>query len=133
MPVTPLTDEEIQKVKNYMGYGSMTALALPYLEWAPIFELVVQKNLNDFGITYIRSTILVNLAKIDTVLDPTGTTAQAFGIKELVGDVVFDTDPKGRALTQVQDLRDYWIERLSETVRIPRAVPLNPGMTSEVY
>lgn len=113
-----LTDTEIQTVKNLLGYGSMTPLALPYLEYAPIFEQVVQQNLNAFGETYIRSTILPNVADLDVKLQ---NAAIRYGIKELVGDAVLDTSPSNTQHAQLLRLRGYWLDRLSETVRIPRA------------
>lgn len=132
-----LSDSVVQEIKNRMGYGSMTQLALPYLEYAPIFELVVKQNVNDYGIAYITTKILPALQSIDSAMDPTGSMAKRFGIKELVGDVVFETGGIKGGATQMDMIlsqKSYWLRELSKTVRIPLACePGGGGSTSEVY
>ena len=125
-----LTDSEIQEVKNRMGYGSMTSLALPYIDTALVFETVVQQNLNTYGESYIRVTVLPNLRQLDIDIFAARTR---FGIKELVGDVVFDTETANRQLTQLGELKQTWRKELAKTVRIPLADDPGQGRTAEVY
>lgn len=122
-----LTDTEIQTVKRLMGYGSMTALALPYIETATIFETVVQANLNAEGESYIRATILPNVAQLELDIFNARSRYQA---DELVGEVKLNKNEHERLLA----LREYQIDRLAETIRIPRAVKLGrSGGSMEVY
>lgn len=125
-----LTPTETQTVKNLMGYGNLTVLALPYVDVAVVFETVVQNNLDAYGEGYIRSTILPNVAQLDTDIM---SVRNRYGIKELVGDVVFDTTPAGRQHTQLLELREYWIDRLAQTIRIPRAAKISNSSTVDVY
>lgn len=125
-----LSDTEIQTVKNLMGYGNVTALALPYIDVALAFETVIQNDLDAYGEGYIRSTILPNVAQLDTDIQ---TARTRYGIKELVGDVVFDTDPSNRQHAQLLALREYWIDRLAETIRIPRAGKPGRASSMDVY
>lgn len=125
-----LTPTETQTVKNLMGYGNLTVLALPYVDVAVVFETVVQNNLDAYGEGYIRTTILPNVAQLDTDIM---SVRNRYGIKELVGDVVFDTTPSGRQHTQLIELREYWIDRLAQTIRIPRAAKINNSSSVDVY
>lgn len=125
-----LTPTETQTVKNWMGYGNLTVLALPYIDVAVVFETVVQNNLDAYGEGYIRSTILVNLAQLDVDIM---NARKRFGIKELVGDVVFDTSTANRQLSQLMELREYWINRLAETIRIPRAKRIDNSSSVDIY
>lgn len=125
-----LTATEIQTVKNLMGYGNVTALALPYIDVELVFETVIQNDLDAYGESYIRSTILPNIAQLDTDIY---TARTRYGIKELVGDVVFDTAPSNRQHSQLMELREYWINRLAETIRVPRARTVSNSSSVDVY
>jgi len=111
-----LTQAELEQCKFYLGYGNLTALARPYFDVAVVFEDVVQKTLDiTWAEGYVRNTILVNLAALDVQLQQQITLqAQA---TELVGDVKIDAMNAFRSLTT---LRDYWIDRLAGTLKVPR-------------
>src|SRR6185503_3220957 len=122
-----LTAPEIQTVKNLMGYGNVTALALPYIDVALVFETVIQNDLDAYGEGYIRSTILPNVAQLDIDIFNARTRYQA---DELVGEVKLNKNEHDRLLT----LREYWIDRLSDTIRVPRAPRTgNASGMMEVY
>lgn len=121
-----LTDTQIQTVKNLMGYGNLTVLALPYIDVAVVFETVVQNNLDAYGENYLTATILPNVAQLD--LDIMNARAR-YQADELVGEVKLNKNEHERLLT----LREYWIDRLAETIRIPRAARVGTTSGMEVY
>lgn len=111
-----LSQSELEQIKFFLGYGNLTARAIPYFDVAIVFEDVVQKNLDiTWAESYVRNTILVNLAAIDVQLQ-TQVTLQAQAT-ELVGEVKIDAMNAFRSLNQ---LREYWIDQLSATVMVPR-------------
>ncbi len=124
-----LTNAQIQEIKNRLGYGNLTALALPYIETALVFETVVQQNLDDFGSNYILTIILPALQAIDTQIAAEITRFQA---QELVGEVILDAPGRMREHLKLVEAQDFWIGRLSETVRVARA-PKRSSTSSEVY
>lgn len=118
MPNAPLTDDEIAEIKNRLGYGSITASALPWIETALAFEQVVQQNVNGWGANYIRETILPNLRQLD---DDIFAARSRYKAARLEGEITLN--PREHEMLVGQ--RGYWLDRLAETVRIPRATP--PG------
>jgi hypothetical protein len=135
------SDPEIQEIKNRLGYGNLTELALPYVDVALVFETVVQNNTDAYGEARVRTVILPNLRTLDGgSTDATGgIIAKArtrYGIKELVGDVVFDTGGASGGETQFDGIlreKEYWISELESTVKVPRARKLTNGQGCEVY
>jgi hypothetical protein len=111
-----LSQAELEQCKFYLGYGNLTARAIPFFDIAVTFEDVVQKNLDiTWAEGYVRGTILVNLSALDAQLQAQIVLqAQA---TELVGDVKIDAMNAFRSLTT---LREFWIDRLSDTVMVPR-------------
>ena len=111
-----LSQAELEQCKNYLGYGSLTALARPYFDIAVVFEDVVQKTLDlTWAEGYVRNTVLFNLATVEVnIQSQVILLAQA---TELVGEVKIDAEKSFRSLTK---LREFWIDRLSETLKVPR-------------
>lgn len=111
-----LSQAELEQCKLYLGYGNLTAMARPYVDVAIVFEDVVQKNLDlTWAEGYVRNTLLVNLAAIDVQLQ-TQVVLQAQAT-ELVGEVKLDA---AKAFRSLYRLRDYWIDRLSDVLMVPR-------------
>jgi hypothetical protein len=121
-----LSNTEIQTVKNLMGYSNMTTLALPYIDVALVFETVVQNDLDAYGEGYIRATILPNLAQLD--LDIMSARSR-YKADELVGEIKLNKQEHERLLT----LREYWLDRLAETIRIPRAGKVGRASQMDIY
>lgn len=120
-----LSQSELEKCKFILGYGNLTALARPYFDVAIVFEDVVQKTLDiTFAEGYVRSTIIVNYFALDAQIQSSATRLQA---TELVGDLKIDARNELRGLI---DLKDYWANELSKTLKIPR-VP-RPGSASSI-
>lgn len=119
MANAPLTDAEIQEIKQRLGYGSMTALALPYIETALLFETVIQQNVNDYGIGYIRNTVLPNLRQLESDI----FTARA-RLKALrVGSISSNPDE----IRKLERQEQYWLRKLSSTVRVQIVAPPGEG------
>lgn len=113
MSNTPLTDAELQEIKQRMGYPAMTRAAYPYMQLALIFETAVRGNVDDYGIGWIRNTILPQLRLIDTAL---GGDDLAFDkVIEVVGDVKLDMRQK-MALAKAR--QRYWLQQLSTTIGV---------------
>lgn len=135
------SDSDIQEIKNRLGYGNLTELALPYIDVALVFETVVQNNTDAFGMARVSTVILPQLRALDGgSTDATGgqiaASRKRYGVKELVGDVVFDTGGAGGGRTQLDSLlaeKEYWISELEATVRIPRARKLTSGSSVDIY
>lgn len=112
MANAPLTDAEIQEIKQRLGYGSMTVGAFPYIATAPVFETVIKQNVNDYGIGYVRGTVLPNLRQIDTDIQDARARYKA---SRLEGEVTLN--PREHA--DLVGLRRFWVQELSSTVRVP--------------
>jgi len=111
-----LSQAELEQCKFYLGYGNLTARAIPFFDVAIVFEDVVQKNLDlTWAEGYVRNTILTNLAAIDVQLQ-TQVLLQAQAT-EVIGEVKIDALNAFRSLNR---LREYWIDQLSATVMVPR-------------
>ena len=120
------TDAEIAEIKRYLGYGNMTVGALPYFDVTAVFETVVASYTSDDGITYVRSTVLVNLRACDAALAPSQLTGRMKAVK--VGPIELNVNE----LEKLAALRSWWIDRLSETLRIPRVDVPGKGACVEV-
>lgn len=108
-----LTDAELQEIKQRLGYPSMLRTALPYMQTALVFEDVVKNNVDDYGIGWIRNTILPQLRLIDVAL---GGDDLAFDkVVEVVGEVKLDMEQK---LQLTKARRSYWLRELSTTVNV---------------
>lgn len=106
------SDTEIQTIRNLLGYGNLTALALPYIERTMVFEQVVQNFTDDYGIDYVRTTILPNMAQIDVDIQ----SARSRYKVDKAEDYTQDKNEHGRYLR----LREYWISRLEDTLKVYR-------------
>lgn len=124
-----LTDAEIQEIKYHLGYGALGIGSLPYIQGTLIFEQVVQQNLNDFGVNRIRNTVLPNIRQLETDLYE---GRDRYGVKELVGDLVFDTEAGRTAYDRLLAQKEYWIDDLEKLTRVPRARPASAGATVTV-
>jgi hypothetical protein len=121
-----LTDAEIQEIKNYLGYSSLTVLARPYFDIAAVFESVVQQNVNDWGVTYIRNTVLPNIRTAETKLAPSTLTDDMQIIQ--VDEVKFSEN----TLRNYTAAREWWIDRLAETIKVPRVKMRKQSASIEV-
>lgn len=139
--MSSFTDAETQEIKGRLGYGNLTANARPYFDIARVFEDIVQNFTDDYGIARVRTVILPQLRALDGgSTDATGgVLAHArtrYGIKELVGDVVFDTGGAGGGMNQFDSLLreiEYWTQQLESTLKVKRAPKLHRGSSCEVY
>lgn len=111
-----LNQAELEQCKYWLGYGNLTALARPFFDIAVVFEDVVQKTLDTtWAEGYVRNTILANLLATDVqIQNQTVLLSQA---TELVDEVKIDAEKELRVL---QRLSDYWINRLSYALKVPR-------------
>ena len=137
--MSTFTTDEIQEIKGRLGYGNLTANARPYFDIAMVFEDIVQNFTDDYGIARVRTVILPQLRTLDGgSTDGTGGQIAAarkrYGIKELVGDVVFETGSTGR--TQFDGLLaeiEFWTCELESTLKVKRAPRLRDSSSVEVY
>lgn len=117
---------EIQEIKNKLGYSNLTTSALPYVDVLLALEQFVQNNLDAYGETYIRETLLPNIRQLETDIFNVRTKVVA---SEVDGEVKIDP----RVIDKLQGLRSWWIDRLSETVRCPRAEQLARRSAPDIY
>ncbi len=121
-----LRPTEIQAVRNYLGYSSITALALPYLDVALVFEQVVQNNLDSFGESMIRDRLLPQIRQVE---DDIFAARTKYVASEVDGEVKIDPMMHSRYTR----LREWLIDRLSETVQVPRARLRSRSSGCDVY
>lgn len=122
MANAPLTDAELQEMKQRMGYPSVLRTALPYIRAALVFEDVVKNNVDDYGIGFIRNTILPQLRLLDAAL---GGDDLAFDrVVEVVGDVKLDAQQK---LQMAKARQRYWLGQLSTTIGVALSPSLSGG------
>jgi hypothetical protein len=107
------TDDEIEQIKFWLGYGNLTTIAAPWFDVALVFADIVQDQTSDWGVTYVRDTILPTLTALDTSIT---SASQVAGIRELVGDVVFEPNTKHLNLLALQR---SWVQKLSDVVMVP--------------
>ena len=119
-----LKPKELQQIKNVMGYGNITSLALPYIDVALVFETVIQNNVDAFGEDKIRDL----LPKIEQLEQDIFDARTKYVVSELVGEVKIND----RHHQKLVELREWEIDRLAETVRVPRAKMKAVGGTCEV-
>lgn len=108
----PLTLAEIQQCKNLLGYPNVTMLANPIIGTSRVFEDVLQLYADDYGIGYIRNTILPNINTLETELQATRSRFKVAKAEE------FTQNPAEMRL--YKQLREFWINRLVETTGIQR-------------
>src|SRR5581483_2344252 len=108
----PLTTAEIQQCKNLLGYPNVTVLANPIIGTSRVFEDVLQQFADDFGIGYIRNTILPNITTLETEL----FAARSRYKVDRAEDYTQDKAEHRRYIRQ----RNFWIDRLVETTGIKR-------------
>jgi hypothetical protein len=120
-----LSPSELMQLKNVLGYGNLTALALPYVDVALMFETVIEGNLDLEGESLIRQY----LGEITQVESDIFTTRQYFGVKKV--DEI-ELDPSQQA-QQLRELRSWLVQRCSETCKVPIARKQNRGSCVEVY
>ncbi|TXH41899.1 MAG: hypothetical protein E6Q97_36655 [Desulfurellales bacterium] len=108
------SNAEIQEIKNYLGYGNLTADARPYFDIAMTFEDVIQTNVDDWGKTYVTGTILVNIRACDTAMAPSALTPRMTFEVGCEG-----ARPNPNELKDLNRLRSHWIGLLSQTLKVP--------------
>ena len=118
------TTAEIREIKQRLGYGNMTLGAAPYFEVTAVFEDVVAAYTDAYGEGYVRDTVLVALRLIDTGLSPSTFLGRRKALK------VKDVELNPHELDDIEALRDWWLDRLSETLGVARVRP--PGKGSAV-
>lgn len=120
-----LTPTELAQLKNVLGYGNLTALALPYIDVSLMFETVIANNLDAEGESLIRGYLTqVTQVELDVY------NARAYYVaSEIVGEVKIN-DKHHEKLVR---LRMWLVTRCSETCKVPIARSQNRGATSEVY
>jgi len=107
-----LTAAQVQQCKHWLGYGNLTAVAIPYFDISLVFEEVIATNLEQtWAEPYLTNTILPNLLQLDIDIMACRTRFQAL---VLVGDV--ELNPK--EMDRLLDLQWYWIKQLSSTIKI---------------
>lgn len=116
---------ELQQIRNWMGYGNITRLALPYIDTAPVFEVVVQNNLDEFGEKVIREKWIPQITQVETDIFE---ARRRYKVLEIPGDVKLNEKEHRRLL----ELRSWLIDRLAETIRVPRA-KLKGSSRMELY
>ena len=123
MSNAPITDAEIQEIKLRMQYGGMTALAFPYLETALLFEDVIQNNLNDYTIGWIRNTALPALRAAEAKLsgDTTPGLLSRTKFLRIDGEITYDTREQKRLIANYR----YWLRQLAFAIRT--AIAGEPG------
>ena len=119
-----LSPGEIAALKNALGYGNITILALPYIDVVAAFEVIVQRNLDDYGEQYIRD----KLSQYKQVEADIYAARSRYKVTEIPGEVKLN-QAEHRKLTE---LRDWLCDRMAETCKIPRAQLRKPGSTLEV-
>jgi hypothetical protein len=120
------TARETQAMKNRLGYGNVTVLALPYVDVALVFETVVQNNVDAYGESYVRDTILPNLTTLDGDIMAARKRYQA---DELVGEIKLNKDEHERLLV----LREFWIGELESTIKVGRARKMSNPSAVDVF
>ena len=113
MANAPLTTAELQEIKQRMGYPSVLRTALPYMQAALVFEDVVANNVDDYGIGFIRATILPQLRLIDVALG--GDDLAIDKVVEVIGEVKLDMQQK---LQLARARQRYWLGVLSTTINV---------------
>lgn len=109
-----LTTDELSQIKYHLGYGNLTVLARPYFDIARVFEDIVQNNVDAWGETYIRSTILPNLLTLEGETFSSRTNREVIKVDEV------EFNPK--ASDELLSTREFWLSRLSVLTQVPRAV-----------
>ncbi len=117
---------EIQEIKNRLGYGNLTALALPYIDVALVFETVVQNNTDAFGEGYVRDQLLPQIRQVETDIFAARTKYVA---TEIDGEVKVDPQMHQKYVR----LREWLLDRLAETLKVPRARMRSLSSSVEVY
>lgn len=113
MPNQPLQPAEIQQCKSLLGYPNVVIQANPIIGTARVFEDILQQYADDYGIGYIRNTILPNINAIETQIQAARTRYQA---ARLEGEVTLNPNEH----RQLVRLRNFWITRLEEVSGIKR-------------
>jgi hypothetical protein len=112
MPNAALSDAEIQQCKNLLGYPNVLLQANPIIGTSRVFEDILQKYADDYGIGYIRNTILVNITQLETELQATRSRFKVSQAEE------FTQNPD--EMRKYKQLREFWIKRLEQTTGIKR-------------
>ena len=121
-----LTDPDVQAIKHWLGYGDLSILARPYFDIAQVFEVVIQENVNAFGEDYLHNTLLPRIKQVDTDI----FTCRARFKLDTVEDLKFRDNEYSKLIS----LKEYLINELSKTLRVPRAQPAGDiGSNIEVY
>ena len=119
------TDPQIQAIKNYLGYGNVTASARPFYDVARGFEDILQQYVDPVGVALIVNTILPNLDAIE--VDVQGTIPRLRADK--VGSIVLNR----QEMKQLLEVREFWICRLESTLATKRRAALTNVSVSEVF
>lgn len=123
-----LDDDDLEKVKYFLGYTNLTTVALGYADIPAIFETVIRGDLSSWGETQITTVILPNLVQLDT--DIFGARSR-YKVTEIVGDIKLNPDEHKKLLEQ----REYWICQLEHATGLRRntALAIGGGSGTEVY
>ena len=113
-----LSNEEIEKLKFYLGYTNLTTIAIGYADIPAIFTTVIQGGLSTWAEGKVRE-IFTKLDQIDTDIFEARERYQA----EKVSSITLNKDEHEQLLKQ----RNFWIGELESVTGVGRADSLAVG------